>query len=128
MDINKVFQDRIPEWEDGFLVAENRDVAIVGIGYGARKNVVGKLQIGDVLHLERDAANQFDSNAIIAYTNERQEVGFVSADWACIYAAKMDAGMVFDATITAIEKKKIVVTLKRKNLNDTILYDVFRES
>lgn len=129
--IKKRYKNDILEWEEH--PSENhfppQILQVVGINFGKRAATVRTLEPGQPITLVRDANNQYDSNAILAYTEDGREIGFISSDWACIYAPKLDMGMTFTAEIkTALpERKKVEISLRRKNVDTEILYDFLRK-
>lgn len=123
-DMKKKYQGSIPMWEaDNHSCVAARGITVVGINFDARKTVVATLTVGTHVKLIRDFQNPYDVNAVVVFTEDDEEIGFLSSDWACIYAPKLDAGMIFDAKITKIEMKKIIISCKRKNWDCEILFD-----
>lgn len=121
------YKSNIPEWEeDGMISVENETLQIVGLTVGMRKQTFKTLKVGDKVILQRDSQNTYDSNAIMALTIDKKEIGFISADWAVIYASKIDMGMTFDVEISSIEPKVINIKVKRNNLEIEIIYDFFK--
>lgn len=121
------YKSIIPEWEeDGMTSVENEALQIVGLTVGMRKQTFKTLKVGDKVILQCDSQNTYDSNAIMALTIAKREIGFISADWAVIYAPKIDMGMTFDAEITSIEPKVIHIKVKRNNPEIEIVYDILK--
>lgn len=121
------YSSLIPEWEEndtGKLKEET--LQIVGLNFGVRKQTFKTLKTGDQVIFKRDPQNTYDINAILALTDGNKEIGFISGDWAVIYAPKLDLGMTFDAEIASIEPKVINIKVKRNNPETEILYDFLK--
>ncbi len=125
--LSAIYSDKIPEWEhNNSLACSIEHLQIVGTTYGKRKFVVQKLSVQQELIFERDTENKFDKNAILVKTLHGEEVGFLAADWACIYAPKIDLGMKFSLNVESIEAKKVCVVARRSNPEELILWDFLR--
>lgn len=125
--ICKKYAPLIPKWEEPFQSLNREEiVSVVGIGYGTRPQTVKSLTLQQNLILKRDKSNEFDKNAILVMTESGHEVGFISSDWSCIYAPKIDLGMTFSAKVKTIEEKKIGIEVKRTNPEEIILWDFLR--
>lgn len=128
IDLKNKYQKSILEWEyDNVSVSRHETLQIVGLNFGARKQTVSTLKIGDKIILKRDKNNAYDNNAILAMTEAYNEIGFISADWSVIYAPKIDTGMTFNAEITSIESKVINIRVNRINYNEETLFDIFND-
>ncbi|MEA4899424.1 MAG: HIRAN domain-containing protein [Christensenellaceae bacterium] len=128
VDLKRVYKQLIPMWEeDSINVSGSQVVEVVGIGYGTRSQTVKTLVVGQELVLCRDIGNKFDSNAILVFTKGHQEVGFISADWSCIYGPKIDIGMEFSTYIVSIEPKVLKLRILRTNQDEVIIYDFLRK-
>ena len=125
-DLDKKYSKIIQNWETTESYPRPNIVSIVGLGFVKDKTVFKNIGVGDKIQLRRDRNNQYDSNAIQALTIEGKPIGFISADWANIYAIKMDIGIEYEAEIIEIQPKVIKVKVSRTNLDTIILYDIFR--
>ncbi|HVI40906.1 MAG TPA: HIRAN domain-containing protein [Anaerovoracaceae bacterium] len=123
ISIVRKYQPIIGEWEIDDVRVTQQQLQVVGLFFGERKKTYGTLQIGQKVLLKRDIDNRFDKNEIIAYTIDMREIGFISADWSCIYAPKIDIGMTFEAIISSIEPKVITLSVKRNNEDVNIMFD-----
>lgn len=122
--LSKMYRNLIVEWEEDELHSSHSDIMqIIGLSYGIRRLTYASLSIGQTVILKRDKGNTFDKNAILAYTEDMREIGFISADWACIYAPKIDIGMIYEAQIVSIEQKVVNIRVKRVNDDKIIVYD-----
>lgn len=127
ISLSKLYSSSIPGWEhEKILKPHENDLQIVGLGFGSRKETVKKLKPGQSVKLMRDKNNRFDKNAILVLTDSNEEIGFISSDWACIYATKIDMGMTFFTTIVDIQAKKIDIKVIRSNPEEAILWDFLR--
>ena len=125
--IRRKFADQIPEWEDNTPVGrETYAVSIIGMKFCAGTETLQALKIGDELILQRESDNSFDRNAILAKTTDDSPVGHVCADWAAVFAPKMDVGMTYHAEISDIQRSAIRVRVRRSNYEEDILYDFFK--
>ena len=80
-----------------------RDLTYELPDYGARRQVVQKTNVGDPVNLLRDPGNPYDQDAIVVKTLDGEEIGFLSADWACIYAQKLDIEMEYSCSVISKE-------------------------
>ena len=123
--LSKMYRGLISDWEkDELALSRKEKVQVVGLSFGNRKLTFNTLMVGQEVILKRDIDNSYDKNAILVYTNEMREIGFVSADWACIYAPKMDIGMKYDAYIISIEPKVINIEVSRGNNDLIVMFDL----
>lgn len=120
--IKHKYQPLISEWEADKVSIKLQQLQAVGLS----KLIFSTLSVGQKVLLYRDAKNNFDENAIEIYTMKMQKIGFLSADWACIYAQKIDVGMTFDATIAKIEPKVITLNVIRNNEDIDLMFDLFK--
>lgn len=121
------YSSLIPEWEENETEKSKEEtLQIVGLNFGVRKQTFKTLKVGDNVIFKRDPQNTYDANAILVLTNENNEIGFISSDWAVVYAIKIDLGMTFDAKIISIEPKVINIKVKRNNPEAEILYDFLK--
>lgn len=126
--LNKKYKHVIKEWE----IIENINVSqeklpVVGIKIAERQSFVNQLVIDEEVYLERDYNNSVDDNAIRVINKSGKMLGYISEDWADIYAVKIDLGMIFKCTVINIEDKFITIKVKRKNIEDEIIYDFLLE-
>lgn len=115
----------IDTWELQSQAIPFYNIPIVGITYGSRKIAVKALKIGDKVRFKRDYNNNYDQNAIIASNLNNQELGFISSEWANVYASKFDMGMEFEGTVLKIEDKVITIRMQRTNFDKYIVWDFF---
>lgn len=121
------YQGVIPEWEEDRLKSIGSEIIqVVGLNFSSKKQAVKTLSVGDKVVFKRDPKNVYDANALLVFTEDNKEIGFVSADWAVIYSPKIDMGMTFDAEITSIESKVISIRVKRNNFDKEIVFDFFK--
>lgn len=78
------------------------DFEVRGVRYGARRNVAGRLRVGDAIELRRDYENQFDRNAV-AVTSSGAEIGYVPRSIAQLIAPEIDSGTPFVARVVSID-------------------------
>ena len=122
--IVRLYGDVVSGWEKiAYAFSTETTVQVVGITYGSRSAAVQKISLGQPVLLQRDFQNKFDPNAILVRTGDGEEIGFLSADWACIYAPKMDIGMEFSAKVAEIGSQKIDIQITRVNGDVDILHD-----
>lgn len=126
--LQQKYSPKIPLWErTKERHSGSTTLQVVGINYGRRKTTISNLQLGQDIKLVRDRDNPYDKNAIKACTLDGEEIGFLSADWAYIYAQKMDIGMEYTATVREIMPSKINIEAIRSNPDKEILFDFLRE-
>jgi hypothetical protein len=124
--LEKLYAPLIPNWETMSGLQKSQDIFIVGINRPERTKFVKALNKSDRIILQRDIENDFDKYAIKALNTNGDMLGFVSKEWVCIYADKLDMGMEFEATIKTINSAHIVATVKRTNNDIDILYDFLK--
>ena len=130
LSLSKEYSKKIPAWEDEHSKTDYsaaQKLQVVGVTYGARRQVVQKINVGDPVNLLRDPGNPYDQDAILVKTLGGEEIGFLSADWACIYAQKLDIGMEYSCSVISKEDKKITISASRKNPDEVILFDFLKE-
>ena len=128
--VSRQYCEKIPEWEKSKQKEESiaaQQLQVVGLSFGSRRQVVKSLDVGDPVMLYRDSGNPYDRDAVLVKTLDGNEIGFLSADWACIYAQKLDIGMEFSCSVVSKEAKRIIISALRKNLDDVILHSFLRE-
>ena len=128
--LSRQYRACIPNWEAGNSDERNpqdQKVAVTGISYGNRQRVVRGLKTGDQVRLRRDRENSFDPNAILALSTDGAEIGFLTADWACVYAPKMDLGIEYKCSVLQIEPKKLLISIERSNPEEIIALDFLQQ-
>lgn len=98
MLIQEKYKNLIKNWEP----CNNRRyqlIPIVGITISNRLKVIEKLKEGDELFLKREFENQYDKYAIKVVSKNREEVGYISKEWAAILSLKMDIGIDYKASL-----------------------------
>ena len=128
--LSRQYRALIPNWEAGN--SDDRDpqpqkITVTGVSYGNRQRVIRSLKAGDPVVLRRDPENSFDSNAILALSADGEEFGFVAADWACIYAPKMDLGIEYKGLVQRIEPKKVIISVERSDPQIIIPIEFLRQ-
>lgn len=124
--LRRKYADEIPEWEDN--VPTKRmicKVSVVGMKFCASEETLQSLEVGDELDLEREPENRFDKNAVLVKTKDNAPIGHFCADWAAVFAPKMDVGMTYSAEISDIQSSVIHARVQRSNPDEECLYDFF---
>ena len=67
--------------------------------------VLETIKVGDVLNLQREDNNKYDSNAILVLNGEKKKLGYVPEKDNIVFARLMDAGKLLRAKITDIKQK-----------------------
>ena len=80
------------------------DSFIAGTTHLDDKSVVDKVQVGDMLSLQRED-NKFDSNAVMILNAEGKKLGYVPEKDNIIFARLMDAGKLLKAKVSDIMMK-----------------------
>ncbi|WP_433947007.1 HIRAN domain-containing protein [Paenibacillus sp. SN-8-1] len=106
----------IPHWEKSLVSSKSQRIPVVGINVGSRLKAIQSLNEGDALQLVREPENPFDKNAIMVYTKDGREIGFMAKDWASIFAYKMDIGFSYALTLDKVEVEKKVVYIQVKTM------------
>jgi len=83
------------------------------------------LTVDSPVLFSREQENKYDTNAILATTTDGRPIGHLSAEWATVYAPKMDAGAKYEGKIITNSSKVLMVKLMRTNSNKEIFYDIF---
>lgn len=126
MSLQSKYSHLIPAWEyaaAGFPM--HMSLQIVGINYGNRSKTVSSLVKGQHLVFHRDWSNRYDRNAILVSTDDGNEIGYVSSDWACIFAPKIDLGMEYLVSVTNVFSNKVEADVVRSNSDIQILHKFF---
>lgn len=121
--LEKLYKRYIEHWEDELVSAVREVLPVVGINFFQRKKLVDNLINGERVFLKRDPENPYDKNAIQVINKQGRQVGFISKDWAPIYAQKIDIGMTFETVVRSKEKKVLWITIERDNKDVDLLYD-----
>ncbi len=80
------------------------DSYIAGTTHLEDKSVIEKVQVGDMLSLQRED-NKFDSNAVMVLNAEGKKMGYVPEKDNIIFARLMDAGKLLKAKVSDILMK-----------------------
>ncbi len=80
------------------------DSHIAGTTHLEDKSVLEKINIGDMLSLQRED-NKYDSNAILILNEAGKKLGYVPEKDNIVFARLMDAGKLLKAKITSIKQK-----------------------
>lgn len=124
--LRRKYADEIPEWEDNAPTKRMIcKVSVVGMKFCASEETLQSLEVGDELDLEREPENRFDSNAVLVKTKDNSPIGHFCADWAAVFAPKMDVGMTYHTEILDIQIGVIHVTVQRSNPDEELVYDIF---
>lgn len=75
---------------------------VVGVTFDNRQRHIRRMSVGDTVKLEREPNNQYDSNAIKVINSDGYQIGHISRELACNMAPRMDSGVIYNATVTAI--------------------------
>lgn len=79
------------------------DSFVAGTTHLKDKSVLGKIEVGNHLTLQREE-NRYDDNAIVISFNNKK-LGYVPEKDNIVFARLMDAGKLLSATISNIEHK-----------------------
>lgn len=71
--------------------------------------MVSDLLTGDQVKLKRDKENNFDKNAVLVLDLNDRIVGYISKEWAPVYASKLDIGMKYNCIIKETHSKMIYI-------------------
>lgn len=124
--LEKVYPSLVPNWEPLTVSRKAQDIFVVGINRLERTKFVKALKNSEKITLQRDLDNKFDEFAIQALNTNGDMLGFVSKEWACIYAEKLDMGMEFEAVVKKIDSTYLTLAVKRINYDVDILYDFLK--
>lgn len=112
-DINDRYEVLIKNWECEQISTRSQVIPLVGLSFVKDKSVFSEVSVNDEVFLEREPNNKFDNNAIAVYSSKKKILGHIASEWALILAQKMDFGMTFNATISKIESKTILLKIKK---------------
>jgi hypothetical protein len=124
--INQVYKDRVMNWDSSKISIKSEILPVVGITQKERIPFVKKLLVGDKVIFERDAKNPYDKNAIKVLDSDGEHLGFLSKEWASIYAEKMDLGIKYQCEVVSIESKVIKIKVTRVNTDEITIPDVLK--
>lgn len=124
--LDKIYSDLIPNWDKMTGIKKVQELLVVGITRPETRKYVKELKSGDVILFQRDSENKYDKNAVKVLNIDGNMIGFLSKEWACIYAEKIDMGMKFDVKIKTIESKLLRISVQRNNFDEDILYDFLK--
>jgi len=125
ISIDRIYSKLIENWESLENVRPISDVFLVGINRPERIDYTKALTEKSKVYFEREN-NKFDQNAIKVLDEKDNMLGYLSKEWACIYAEKMDLGMKYKAKVKKIESTFIRLEVERINLDEPILYDFLK--
>ena len=97
-------QDEICETGDyaGITQVPRFNTKVVGVTYENRQDVLSGLEAGVELALKRDAANEYDANAIAVTLLDGTQIGYLNKHLAKQLAPVMDSGVAYDAAVSAV--------------------------
>lgn len=122
IDLKRQFLGSIPAWEDDSSPRfQRQEVAVVGLTFFR-----AQLQAGMNLAFFREPDNEYDANAILVTCEDGTPVGHLSAEWAAIYAPKMDAGMKYRGVVKELTSRVMFADMERENTDEIVLYDLFK--
>ena len=96
-------------------------IDVVGITFKERKQFVDKLNDNDELYIVRELDNKFDKNAIKVLDKDNNHIGYISGDYACYYAPKIDKGIKYKLIVKERKEKVLKCSINATNLDS---YDV----
>ena len=118
--LDKKYSSLISNWEK----APNNltcYISVVGITFKERKQYVDKLKENDELYIVRELDNKFDKNAIKVLDKDNNHIGYVSGEYACYYAPKIDKGIKYKLVLKERKEKALRCSIHATNLDS---YDV----
>ncbi|MCD8199432.1 MAG: DEAD/DEAH box helicase, partial [Coriobacteriaceae bacterium] len=86
----------------GITQATSFNTKVVGVTFENRQDVIETLEAGEELQLVREPENEFDENAIAVRRRDGTQLGYLNRQLAERLAPVMDAGVAYDAAISAI--------------------------
>ncbi len=87
---------------EGIGDAESFHTKLAGVTFEGRQEVVARLSEGTALRLVRQPDNPFDPNAIALFDATGDQVGFFNRALAAALAPEIDAGAVYDVSVTDV--------------------------
>lgn len=118
--LEKKYSTLVPNWENT-ANSLNCYITVVGITLTERKQYVDKLKDNEELYIVRELDNKFDTNAIKVLDKNHNHIGYISSDYACYYAPKIDKGIKYKIIIKKREEKVLKCSIIATNLDS---YDV----
>lgn len=86
----------------GIEDAPNFHTKLAGVTFEGRQEIVGRVDAGMPLRLERQPDNPFDPNAIALFEPRGEQIGFLNRRLAGALAPALDAGVVYDVVVTEV--------------------------
>lgn len=123
-DLNKKYSNTL-NWERSSISIHNNLISVVGLSFVSDQTVFENLEIDSKVMLVREPDNKYDNYAILVTAVDGRPIGHVSAEWAVVYAPKMDAGAKYEATVKEIAPKVIKAEVVRTNTDQEVIYDCF---
>ena len=124
-DINAEYS-HLPFWEKTSISQKTSYIPVVGLSFVPDKSVFNAISENMTVNLVREHENSYDKNAILVTHKDGRTLGHIAADWAMVYAPKLDAGIRYEARITQIKTKVIIIGIKRSNTDERVFFQVFR--
>lgn len=118
--LDKKYGNIVPNWEKS-ATPLTCYVTVVGITFKERKQYVDKLKDNDEIYLVRELDNKYDKNAIKVVDKDNNHLGYISGDYACYYAPKMDKGIKYKLIVKERKEKVLNCAISPTNLDS---YDV----
>ncbi len=111
--LNNEYSNTIPNWETTKTPNASFVLPVIGLTVGNRMATVQTLIEGVQMKLLREPNNPYDKNAIKVLTKDNREVGYISKEWASIFAYKIDCGFTYEVYLKKmqIDKKRIYINL-----------------
>lgn len=123
-DINAEYS-HLPFWEKTSISQKTNFIPVVGLSFVPDKSVFNAISENMTVNLVRERDNSYDKNAILVTHKDGRALGHIAADWAMVYAPKLDAGIRYEARITQIKTKVIIIGVKRNNFDERVFFKVF---
>lgn len=124
--LNELYSETVPNWEYSQCSKRKETIKVVGLMRPDVRPHVKNLKLFEDVFLERERDNEYDPNAIRIYNSSNNLIGYIVAEWASIYAEKMDLGMKFKGVVVKKEPRVISITIERTNLEEPIIYDFLK--
>jgi single-stranded-DNA-specific exonuclease len=87
---------------EGIADADSFHTKLAGVSFEGRQDVVTRLEPGAPLRLLRQPDNEFDPNAIAVMAPTGEQVGFLNRRLASVLAPALDAGGLWDVSVTEV--------------------------
>lgn len=75
---------------------------VAGVTFDNRQRLIRRMSVGENISLVRDPNNPYDKNAIKVINSNGEQIGFISKELASTMAIRMDAGVIYSATVSQI--------------------------